>query len=347
MLIFPAIDIKDGNCVRLVQGDYSTAHKVAEDPLETAKAFEAAGAEWIHMVDLDGAKDASLSNKEIFVNVAENTGLKVEVGGGIRNMEAVDYYLSNGISRVILGSAAVKNPDFVKQAVEKYGEKIAVGIDAKNEYVAAEGWLDTSDVHYLELAKKMESIGVKTIIFTDISKDGTLSGPNLEQLKAINEAVSCNIVASGGISGIDDIKSTRELGLYAAICGKSIYSGRLDLAEAIEVGQYGDLSRFFVKSELIPAIVQEKDTGEVLMLAYMNLESLRLTLKTGYTWFYSRSRNELWNKGATSGHLQKIVSIHSDCDDDTLLIVAEQTGAACHTGSHSCFFNELRRFDNE
>lgn len=342
MQIFPAIDIKDGSCVRLVKGDYSTAHKVAENPLNTARSFEAAGAEWIHMVDLDGAKDAALVNKDIFVQVAKETSLKVEVGGGIRTMEAVDYYISNGISRVILGSAAVKNPEFAKEAVAKYGDKIAIGIDARNGMVAAEGWLDTSDVYFVDLAKEMEKIGVKTIIFTDISRDGTLSGPNLDQLREINSAVSCDIIASGGVSGIGDIIALRNEGLYGAIAGKAIYTGDLDVADAIAKGaEPRDLSKYFAKAELIPAIVQEASTGEVLMLAYMNEESLCLTLETGYTWFWSRSRQELWNKGATSGHLQKIVSISGDCDDDTLLIRVEQIGAACHTGNHSCFFQPI------
>ena len=280
MKIFPAIDIKDGQCVRLVKGDYATAHKVAEDPLTTARSFEAAGAEWIHMVDLDGAKDAALVNKDIFVTVARETGLKVEVGGGIRTMEAVDWYLQNGISRVILGSAAIKNPTFAKEAVAKYGEKIAIGIDARDGMVAAEGWLDTSNVHFVDLAKEMEKIGVKTIIFTDISRDGTLTGPNLDQLRQINAAVSCDIIASGGVSGIADIVALRDEGLYGAIAGKAIYTGDLDVAEAIAEGtKLRDLSRYFAKSELIPAIVQEASTGEVLATTtHCSFGSIRLAL---------------------------------------------------------------------
>ena len=170
---------------RLYKGDFATAQKVAEDPLETANSFREAGAQWLHMVDLDGAKTGSPQNREIFVTVAKESGLKLELGGGIRDMQTVSYYLEQGISRVILGSAAVKDPSFVKEAVKKYGERIAVGIDAKNGMVAAEGWLSTSDVHFLDLARQMEAIGVACLIFTDISKDGTLSGPNLEQLAAI------------------------------------------------------------------------------------------------------------------------------------------------------------------
>ncbi len=237
LTILPAIDIQNKTCVRLFQGDFSTAEKVAEDPLKTAKRFEESGAEWIHMVDLDGAKDATPRNREIFIMVAQSTGLKVEVGGGIRRMETVDDYLSNGIERVILGSAAIQDPAFVKAAVEKYGERIAVGIDSKNGKVAAEGWLDTSDVEDITLAKEMEKIGVRHLIVTDISKDGTLAGPNLEQLAAINRAVSCQVIASGGIHQIEDIRALKQLGVAGAICGKSLYKGTLDLGEAIRVGK--------------------------------------------------------------------------------------------------------------
>ncbi len=240
MVILPAVDIMDGKPVRLYKGDFSTAHQVAEGALKTALDFEKAGAEWIHMVDLDGSLMKKRVNEKIFLSVAENTALKVEVGGGIRTMQDIDFYISSGISRVILGSVALKDPELVKKAVNAYGDKIAVGIDAKNGYAAAEGWTQTSDIYFTQLAKKMEQCGVKTIIYTDISKDGTLSGPNLEQLDEINSAVSCDIIASGGVTDIDDIKALKSLGLYGAICGKSIYSGSLDLKQALEVCKDGN-----------------------------------------------------------------------------------------------------------
>ena len=342
MLIFPAIDIKDGRCVRLVRGDYGTVSQVADSPLDAARRFVAAGAEWIHMVDLDGAKDKRPVNSGVVLDVARQTGARIEVGGGVRCMETVGDYLEHGVERVILGSAAINDRDFLAEAVEKYGERIAVGIDARNEYVATDGWLDTSSVHYLELAREMETLGVSTIIFTDISRDGTLTGPNHEQLNAINSAVSCNIIASGGISCLDDVARLCDDGLYGAICGTSLYSGSLDLREAIGRAGKRDLSRYFAKGELTPAIVQSASDGEVLMLAYMNEESLRKTLETGYTWFYSRSRQELWNKGATSGHVQRVVDFRYDCDEDTLLLLVEQTGAACHTGNRSCFYRRMK-----
>lgn len=237
MIILPAIDIKDGNCVRLFKGDFSTVEKVAADYLETAKSFEAAGAKWIHMVDLDGAKEGKPINAKIYTDVAEKTNLKVEVGGGIRNLETIQEYLNMGISRVILGSVALKNPELVSDAVEKFGsEKIVVGIDALNEIVATEGWLESSDVNYIDLANKMIETGVKYFIFTDISKDGTLSGVNVQQLKKLADATygKCNIIASGGVHTMDDIVVCKEMGLYGTICGKSIYKGTLDLREAVE-----------------------------------------------------------------------------------------------------------------
>ncbi len=338
MTIFPAIDIKDGRCVRLYKGDFSTAHQVADSPLETALSFKEAGAEWVHMVDLDGAKTGAQANAPIFLEIAKKSGLKVELGGGIRTMETLDFYFSHGISRCILGSSALKNPAFVKEAVARYGERIAVGIDAVNGMVAAEGWLEVTAVPYLELAKQMENIGVKFIVFTDISRDGTLEGPNFEQLKALQQSVSCHVIASGGVRDLPHIHALAEQCVYGAICGKSLYSGTLPLAGAIVLAE---TSRLFQKNALVPAIVQEESTGEVLMLAYMNEESLRRSLDTGTTWFWSRSRQEYWNKGATSGHYQHICSISADCDNDTLLIRVRQEGAACHTGSHSCFYKTM------
>lgn len=235
MIILPAIDIKDRECVRLVKGDYATAHKVAESAVDTARSFQTAGSEWIHMVDLDGAKAAEPVNSEVIFNVLKSTDLKVEVGGGIRNIETIDYYIRNGISRVILGSAALDQPELVSEAIKRYGDQIAVGIDALDGNVAAEGWTKASNVNYIELAKQMEQIGVKYIIFTDISRDGTLTGPNFEMLDRLNSIVSCNIIASGGVSNIKDIACLLDLKLYGAICGKALYTGALNLESAVNL----------------------------------------------------------------------------------------------------------------
>ncbi len=235
MRILPAIDLHDQMCVRLVKGDYATAHKVAEDAVDTAKSFLAAGAELIHMVDLDGAKDGTHPNYPVVRRVIEETGASVELGGGIRCMDDVARVLDLGVKRVIIGSAAVKNPLFVKQACEMYGDKIAVGIDARGGTVRTEGWIKDSGMEYIEFAKLMESYGVKTIIFTDIDKDGMLSGPNFAQLQALRDAVSCGIVASGGVSTLEDIAKLRDMGIEEAIAGKAVYTGQLDVKQAIEV----------------------------------------------------------------------------------------------------------------
>ncbi len=240
MIILPAIDIKDGNCVRLFRGDFSTVEKVASDYMQVAHGFENAGASWIHMVDLDGAKEGRPVNTEIYKNVAAETNLNIELGGGIRDLDTIDEYLSMGISRVIIGSAALKNPQLVKEAVEEFGSKhIAVGIDSKDGMVAAEGWLETSNVNYIDLTLKMMEFGVEYFIVTDISKDGTLSGVNAAHLEAIAKATEgkCNIIASGGVHTIDDIKICKDLGLYGTICGKSVYKGTLSIREAVNVGE--------------------------------------------------------------------------------------------------------------
>lgn len=235
MLIFPAIDIKNGACVRLYQGELATAEQVADSALEAAKSFRAAGAEWVHMVDLDGAVEGARKNTGVFLEVARESGLKVEVGGGIRTIADIDFYLENGISRVILGSVALRDASLVREAVAAYGEKIAVGIDARDGMVAAEGWVETSTVSDVELARRMEQTGVRCLICTDIARDGMLSGPNIGQLTRIQQAVGCDLVASGGVTDLSDIIALRDCGLYGAICGRSIYKGTLDLRQAIQI----------------------------------------------------------------------------------------------------------------
>lgn len=237
MLIFPAIDIKNGACVRLYQGEMATAEQVAPSALEAAGHFRDAGASWVHMVDLDGAVEGTRKNTGIFLEVAKESGLKVEVGGGIRTMADIAFYLENGISRVILGSVALRDASLVRQAVAAYGGQIAVGIDARDGMVAAEGWVETSTVSDVELARRMEDAGVQCLICTDIARDGMLSGPNIGQLTRLQEAVGCNIIASGGVTDLSDIIALRDCGLYGAICGRSIYKGTLDLREAIIAGR--------------------------------------------------------------------------------------------------------------
>lgn len=235
MIIFPAMDLKDGKCVRLYQGEFSTSEVVGEEPLTTALGFKNQGAEYLHVVDLDGALKGNVKNIEIIKKIVEEAKLPVQLGGGIRNINTIEELLSKGLSRVILGTAALNTPSLVVEAVKRFGDKIAVGIDAKDGYVAVEGWLKISKIHYLDFGKKMEEIGVNTIIFTDISRDGTLKGPNFEATGLLNQQVSCNIIASGGVKDIEDIKKLNGMNLYGAIIGKAIYSGNIKLEEAIKV----------------------------------------------------------------------------------------------------------------
>jgi len=239
MIIFPAIDIKDGQCVRLYKGEFSKTEVVSQDIIETAKNLQRDGAEFIHMVDLDGALKGKPGNLETISEILKNIDIPVELGGGIRSLETIENILGIGINRVILGTSALNNKKLVIESVKKYGKKIVVGIDANNRKVAVEGWVKVSNVDYIEFAKNMEQIGVETIIFTDISRDGTLKGPNLEQLDEINSSVSCNIIASGGIKNLEDIISIKKLGIYGAITGKAIYAGTLNLKEAIKAGREG------------------------------------------------------------------------------------------------------------
>ena len=235
MIIFPAIDIMDGKPVRLLRGDFATAEQVAEDVLNTAKQFARMGCTWVHIVDLDGSLQKKPVNTDPILQVVEHTPLKVEVGGGIRTMEDIAFYLDRGVDRVILGSVALKNPELVQQAVDAYGDKIAVGIDAKQGMVATEGWTEDSQMDFIDLAKAMEKMGVATIIYTDIGRDGTLSGPDVQGLDRLNKAVSCNVIASGGVTTITDILVMKDKKMYGTICGKCIYKKTLDLREAVGI----------------------------------------------------------------------------------------------------------------
>lgn len=237
MIIFPAIDLYDKKAVRLFKGDYNQMTVYSENPLEVAKDFKAAGAEYIHMVDLEGAKDGTTPNFDVVASVAKQSGLKVEIGGGIRNEETVKKYIDAGVMRVILGTAALNDRQFLETVCKKYGNKIAVGADLKDGQVAVKGWLETSNVSGMDFLSEMEGLGVKTVICTDISRDGAMRGTNRELYKELSKKFFMDIVASGGVSTLDDIKALREMNLYGAIVGKAIYTGDIDLREAIEVAK--------------------------------------------------------------------------------------------------------------
>lgn len=237
MLIYPAIDLYGGKAVRLYKGDYAQMTIYNDNPVAVAKDFAAKGAKCIHLVDLEGAKSGTTPNFKTVAAIKAETGLLCEIGGGIRSMETIEKYLCAGIDRVILGTAAVTEPGFVEEGVAKFGDKIAVGIDIKDGYVAIKGWTVKSEENAMEFTGKMEKIGVKTMICTDISKDGAMQGTNHELYRELSEKFSMNIIASGGVSSLADVERLAKLNIHGAIVGKAYYTGAIDLAQAIEVAK--------------------------------------------------------------------------------------------------------------
>ena len=237
MYIYPAIDLYGGKAVRLFKGDYAQMTVYSDDPVSVAKDFAAAGASHIHLVDLEGAKIGKPANLDTIRAIVETTGLFAEVGGGIRDMETVDSYLSIGVSRVILGTAAVKDPAFLQAALDKYGEKIAVGVDLKDGFVAIKGWTETSDLKAEDFFEKMQNMGVKTIICTDISRDGAMKGANRELYRELSSKFAIDLIASGGVSSMEDVTALAEMKLHGAIIGKAYYIGAVDLKQAVEAAK--------------------------------------------------------------------------------------------------------------
>ncbi|BCA35815.1 MULTISPECIES: 1-(5-phosphoribosyl)-5-[(5-phosphoribosylamino)methylideneamino]imidazole-4-carboxamide isomerase [Bacillus] len=235
MEIFPAIDLKEGRCVRLYQGEFSKETVMNEDPVAQAIIFEKLGAEILHIVDLDGAIAGESLNLPVIEKICKAVRIPVQVGGGIRSLVTVEKLLSAGVEKVILGTAALYDNSFLEEAVRLYKEKIIVGIDAKNGFVATRGWLDLSEISYVSLAKQMESLGVQTIVFTDISKDGTLTGPNFEQLAILQKSVGIRLIASGGVASIQDVKKLNDMNIYGVIIGKALYEKTIDLEEVLQV----------------------------------------------------------------------------------------------------------------
>ena len=237
MVIFPAIDILGSKAVRLLKGDYNQVTVYSDKPEDVAKTFVQKGCKAIHLVDLDGAREGSAVNMATIEKIAQIPGIYSEIGGGIRNMATIERYLDTGISRVILGTAAISDPSFLKSAVKRFGERIAVGVDLKDGYVAIKGWLETSKKKGLEFLKELQDLGVKGAIVTDISKDGAMKGTNLELYRSIVSSVNLEITASGGVSTLEDLKALREIGVYAAIIGKAYYTGAIRLEDALEVAR--------------------------------------------------------------------------------------------------------------
>ena len=232
--IYPAIDMRGGNCVRLLQGDYNKETVYGDSPFDMASQFAETGAQWIHMVDLDGAKDGKRVNDRFVIQAAKELKAQVQIGGGIRTEADILHYLENDVDRVIIGSIAVSNPEFATEMIRKYGAKIAVGIDAKDGFVATHGWLDTSKVRAVELGKRFADAGAETFIFTDIATDGTLAGPNIQAVLEMQEATGKTVIASGGVSSLADLKAIAAKGISGAIVGKALYENRFTLDEALK-----------------------------------------------------------------------------------------------------------------
>ena len=237
MLIYPAIDLYQGKAVRLFKGDYARMTVYSDNPVEIARDFKSLGAERIHLVDLEGAKEGTTPNYDVVTAIKGATGLFCEIGGGIRSMETIEKYLSSGIDRVILGTAAVTEPGFVEAAVARWGERIAVGIDIKDGFVAIKGWTEKSSLEAMAFCEKMHTIGVRTLICTDISRDGAMMGTNLELYRALALRFDLDIIASGGVSTLDDVEKLAAMDIHGAIIGKAYYTGAVDLARAIEVAK--------------------------------------------------------------------------------------------------------------
>lgn len=234
MIVFPAIDIKDNKCVRLSQGDFNKVKTYSNEPFDMAIKWKNEGASFLHIVDLDGARSEEIINKESIEKIAKNIGLPIQVGGGIRSEEKIKNFIDMGVARVIIGTIAVENKDLLKELASKYKEKLIVSIDAKDGKVALRGWEVISEVDSIDLCKELEEIGIKTIVYTDISKDGMLEGPNFDIYKILSEKTSLNIIASGGISSIDDIKRLKDMNIYGVIVGKALYDNKLELKEALK-----------------------------------------------------------------------------------------------------------------
>ena len=237
MLIFPAIDLYEGQAVRLFKGDYAQKTVYSDDPVSVALDFVRCGAKQAHIVDLEGAKFGSTPNFDLICRIKKESGLFCEAGGGIRDVKTVEKYIKAGIDRVIIGTAAVTDGEFLKEVAGKYGDKIAVGIDIKDGCVAIKGWTESSGIDAFEFCEKMQNLGVGTVICTDISKDGAMKGTNRELYRELSKKFSMNIIASGGVSSIDDVKALRDIGVYGAIIGKAYYSGAVSLADAVEVAR--------------------------------------------------------------------------------------------------------------
>ncbi len=357
--IIPCLDVKNG---RVVKGVNFVGLQDVGDPVECAKAYNRQGADEIVFLDITATNEDRDTIVDVVRDTARQVFVPLTVGGGIRSIEDFRKLLRVGADKVSVNSAAVRDPQLIREAADKFGSQcVVVAIDARRAedgsfHVVINGGRIDTGLNAVEWAVRVQELGAGEILLTSMDADGTKNGFDIPLLNAVCAAVHIPVIASGGCGKLEHFSEVFECsGADAALAASLFHYRELTVGQVKEhLAERGipvrltagfslkpDLSRYFRKSELIPAIVVDDENGEVLMLAYMNEESMGKTLETGYTWFYSRSRQELWNKGATSGHVQRVMSVKADCDDDTLLIRVKQTGPACHTGSRSCFFKTV------
>lgn len=358
--IIPCLDVTKG---RVVKGTNFLDLRDTGDPVELAKAYDQAGADELIFLDITASSDGREIMKDLVKRTAEEVTIPFTVGGGLRSLEDIREILTAGADKISLNSAAVENPLLIQDGAERFGSQcIVVAIDARRNSeerfeVYIKGGRQATGLDVLDWAKRVEELGAGEILLTSMDRDGTKDGYDLELVKAVSEAVNIPVIASGGAGNLPHLAEGLTIGGASAVLAASIFHfGTYSINEAkmylrmqginVRLGRESDLRKFlpalkFNDMGLIPAVIQDINSGQVLMMAWMNQESLTLTWESGYTWFYSRSREKLWKKGETSGHFQKVREIYYDCDGDTLLIKVEQTGVACHTGEFSCFHHKM------
>lgn len=341
----PALDLQNGRCVRLVQGDFAQVTEYSDDPVAVAQEFARAGASRLHLVDLDGAKTGELANWSIISRIAEVVDIPVQVGGGIRSVAMLEHLAASPVERFVIGTMlfiAKQDAKDLAAQLAPFADRIIAALDVKGDEVVVHGWQQGSGITISQAVERLKTLGITRALVTDVGVDGTLEGPSIDLYRHLVAETPLAIIASGGVGTLAHLHALQATGVEGVVIGKALYSGAIDLKDILSLSAQAnhlDSIDFAKGNGLIPVIIQEKTTNIVLMLAYMNREALAKTRETGETWFWSRTRQALWHKGGTSGHVQKVHDIFLDCDQDSLLITVEQVGAtACHTGEKSCFF---------
>jgi phosphoribosylformimino-5-aminoimidazole carboxamide ribotide isomerase len=351
MILFPAVDVRQDRLVRLREGNPDEEFSYRLSPLAWAEALVEAGATFLHMIDLGAAFGEAPSTESVRA-VVRNARVPVQVGGGIRTLDRVGELIDLGAHRLIMSTRALQDPSFLEAAVARAGaDAIVIALDFRGARIGIEGWRDAIERDLREAGERFRALGLGRLLVTAIERDGTFEGPDVELWRRVAAQTGMRVMGAGGIGSLDDIRRAvrhRFPELEGVVIGRALVEGRLSLPDALRLlaeeesmEETLDLIKFDSQG-LVPAVVQDAVDGTVLMVAYMNRESLRRTLAEGRTCFWSRSRQEFWVKGATSGNTQEVVSIAADCDNDCLLVKVRQKGVACHTGARSCFFRSIR-----